>query len=35
MVPAVDFGTLDQVYLLDHLPVPGEVEKAIPGARRR
>ena len=35
MVPAVDFGTLDQVYLLDHLPVLGEVEKAIPGARRR
>jgi rod shape-determining protein MreC len=35
LVPAVDFGTLDQVYLLDHLPVPGEVEKAIPGARRR
>ncbi len=35
LVPTVDFGTLDQVYLLDHLPVPGEVQKAIPGARAR
>jgi rod shape-determining protein MreC len=35
LVPAVDFGTLDQVYLLDHPAVPGEVRKAIPGARRR
>jgi rod shape-determining protein MreC len=35
LVPAVDFGALDQVYLLDHLAVPGEIQKAIPGARRR
>ncbi len=35
LVPAVDFGALDQVYLLDHPPVPGAVQKAIPGARRR
>jgi len=35
LAPTVDFGTLDQVYLLDHPAVPGEVKKAIPGARRR
>jgi rod shape-determining protein MreC len=35
LVPAVDFGALDQVYLLDHPPVPGAIQKAIPGARRR
>jgi len=35
LAAAVDFGTLDQVYLLDHPAVPGEVKKAIPGARRR
>jgi len=35
LVPAVDFGTLDQVYLLDHLPVPSSIQKAVPGARRR
>jgi rod shape-determining protein MreC len=35
LAPAVDLGSLDQVYLLDHLPVPGEIKKVIPGARRR
>jgi rod shape-determining protein MreC len=35
LAPTVDFGTLDQVYLLDHPALPGEVKKAIPGARRR
>ncbi len=35
LAPSVDFGTLDQVYLLDHPAVPAEVKKAIPGARRR
>lgn len=34
LVPTVDFGSLDQVYLLDHLPVPDAVQKAIPGAHR-
>jgi len=31
---AVDFGSLDQVYLLAHPTVPAELEKAQPGARR-
>lgn len=30
---AVDLGALDQVYLLDHSPVPPEVKEAVPGAR--
>lgn len=34
VAPAVDFGTLDQVYLLEHAPVPREVERAEPGAPR-
>jgi rod shape-determining protein MreC len=34
VAPAVDFGTLDQVYLLEHSPVPEEVERAVPGAPR-
>jgi rod shape-determining protein MreC len=34
VAPAVDFGTLDQVYLLEHAQVPREVEKAEPGAPR-
>ncbi len=34
LVPAVDFGALDQVYLLEHAPVPLDVARAVPGARR-
>ncbi|MDP9120046.1 MAG: rod shape-determining protein MreC [Acidobacteriota bacterium] len=34
MAPAVDFGTLDQVYLLERPPVPVAIEKVVPGARR-
>ncbi|HVG10242.1 MAG TPA: rod shape-determining protein MreC [Thermoanaerobaculia bacterium] len=30
---AVDLGALDQVYLLDHLPIPPEIKEAVPGAR--
>jgi len=33
--PAVDFGSLDQVFLLDHEPVPNSIKEALPGARRR
>jgi rod shape-determining protein MreC len=33
VAPAVDLGTLDQVYLLDHSPIPQEVKEAVPGAR--
>lgn len=33
VVPAVDFGTLDQVYLLDREPLPAAVKEAAPGAR--
>jgi rod shape-determining protein MreC len=35
LVPAVDFGSLDQVYLLDHEPVPEPIKEALPGVRRR
>ncbi|HZF11770.1 MAG TPA: rod shape-determining protein MreC [Thermoanaerobaculia bacterium] len=35
LTPAVDFGTLDQVYLLEHEPVPDTVKEALPGVRRR
>jgi rod shape-determining protein MreC len=35
VVPAVDFGTLDQVYLLEHEPVPRTVKEALSGVRRR
>jgi rod shape-determining protein MreC len=35
LAPTVDLGALDQVYLLEHAPVPPELSKAIPGARRR
>ena len=31
--PAVDLGALDQVYLLDHTPIPPEVREADPGVR--
>jgi rod shape-determining protein MreC len=34
LAPAVDFGTLDQVYLLEHAPPPQELRKATPDARR-
>jgi rod shape-determining protein MreC len=34
VAPAVDFGALDQVYLLEHAAVPQDVEKAAPGAGR-
>jgi rod shape-determining protein MreC len=34
LAPAVDFGALDQVYLLEHAPVPLDVARAVPGARR-
>ncbi|MEA2563675.1 MAG: rod shape-determining protein MreC [Acidobacteriota bacterium] len=30
---AVDLGALDQVYLLDHSPIPPEIKEAVPGAR--
>ncbi len=30
---AVDLGALDQVYLLDHSPLPPEVKEAVPGVR--
>lgn len=33
VAPAVDLGTLDQVYLLDHSPIPQGVREAVPGAR--
>lgn len=33
VAPAVDFGTLDQVYLLDYAAVPPDVKEALPGAR--
>ncbi len=33
VAPAVDFGALDQVYLLDHTPIPREVREAVPGDR--
>jgi rod shape-determining protein MreC len=33
LAPAVDFGTLDQVYLLDYTIVPESVKEARPGAR--
>ena len=35
LVPAVDFGTLDQVYLLDYPTVPKLIEEAHPVVRRR
>lgn len=34
LAPAVDFGALDQVYLLDHEPVPEAIKEAAPSARR-
>ncbi len=34
LAPAVDFGTLDQVYLLQSVAVPPELAKALPGAHR-
>lgn len=33
VAPAVDLGALDQVYLLDHTPIPPEVKEAVPGVR--
>jgi rod shape-determining protein MreC len=33
VAPLVDFGSLDQVYLLSHPSVPPQLEKADPGAR--
>ncbi len=33
LAPAVDFGSLDQVYLLEHEPLPSQVKEAAPGAR--
>ena len=30
---AVDLGALDQVYLLDHTPIPPDVKEAVPGVR--
>jgi rod shape-determining protein MreC len=32
LAPAVDLGSLDQVYLLEHPPVPPRVKEAAPGA---
>ena len=33
MVPAVDFGLLDQVYILERDPVPEEIKEALPDAQ--
>jgi rod shape-determining protein MreC len=33
LAPAVDFGALDQVYLLEFAAVPPEIKEAVPGAR--
>jgi len=33
VAPAVDFGTLDQVYLLDYQAVPQTLKEAAPGAK--
>lgn len=33
MVPTVDFGLLDQVYVLDRVPVPEEIKEALPDAQ--
>ncbi|HKV09490.1 MAG TPA: rod shape-determining protein MreC [Thermoanaerobaculia bacterium] len=33
LAPAVDFGLLDQVYLLDYESVPKDLKEAVPGAR--
>ena len=33
LAPAVDFGSLDQVYLLEYEPVPQSLKEAVPGAR--
>lgn len=33
LAPSVDFGTLDQVYLLDREAVPPQVKEAVSGAR--
>jgi len=33
LAPAVDFGALDQVYLLEHEPVPQKMKEAAPSAR--
>ena len=30
IAPAVDFAALDQVFLLDHEQVPGQVKEAVP-----
>jgi rod shape-determining protein MreC len=34
LAPAVDLGALDQVYLLEHAPLPQQLVKAVPSARR-
>lgn len=33
LAPAVDLGALDQVYLLDHSPIPQDVKEVVPGVR--
>ncbi len=33
VAPAVDLGALDQVYLLDHSPIPQDAREAVPGER--
>jgi hypothetical protein len=33
LAPAVDFGLLDQVYLLEYESVPQDMKEAKPGAR--
>jgi len=33
LAPAVDLGALDQVYLLDHSPIPQGVKEGVPGVR--
>ena len=34
LAPTVDLGALDQVYLLEHAPLPQQLVKAVPNARR-
>ena len=33
VAPSVDLGALDQVYLLDHSPIPAGIKEAVPGVR--
>lgn len=33
LAPAVDLGSLDQVYLLDYSPIPQDLKESVPGVR--